>query len=68
MRIIERLICNHHFHYDGEIPWFIYSDSPISKFCYLRCSKCGARKIISLDGWRKLLKKQIITYEHKRQK
>ncbi len=60
--LIEKIVCNHDFKYEGELPiyfWY-HSENTVSKYCYVRCSKCGARKIVSLNKYRKMVKKGMV--------
>lgn len=64
MKILDRLFCNHQWHYDGELAWFTIAGPHADRYFRLVCSKCGGHKNVLATDWPKIRDKQIESYKH----
>lgn len=63
MKFLNKLICNHHWNFEGELAWFTVAGPYADRYYRLVCSKCEAHKNILAKDWPSARDKQALKYK-----
>lgn len=62
-RLINKALCSHQWHYEGELAWFTIAGPHADRYFRLVCSKCEGHKNVLAKDWPKIRDKQTNKYK-----